>query len=640
MRITQVRAENLKGRSFIHDLSAEVAIVGENFTGKTSIIDAIRLALIGYIPELGKLPKSTRQLMSDQFMSVHLELDNGAANADFEINETSEHSLPWKIDRKEIPLLNAASYFAMTERERYQYVFNIAKTPETFTAQSICDELRAIHFEQSGTEEAKKSMINYVADAFVGRSIQEGLQAAIDKMAELFKRFNTRSKDTQGAIRVMTELKNRQEAMAGNAKQFLEAERAAMAVARDAWDALNLVRRRVIDAQKFQERREKMKRLAESVNDTSETEKLERLIKEATATMKPLVQSNFTEGDLVRLRATVTDDTAEFNEYSRKLKEALEGRQKLEGQVECPYCGAKGGLDLLRQKLQDAISFNSGAKLGSGKRLEQASKNLAEAEADYKAAQEALIFNRQVNQRILGWQGQIDSALRLRQKWNAELEKEEKELAESVVEPVTKEEVAEAVAANTKAETDYKAARQRLKEAELLEQDIKRAAQAELEHQNAVAHVEVIKAVGKSLREKLAALVDAVFGDLLKVANGIVGEILVSPLAFHEGEVGRWDKHQWISHKTFSGTEQALTFVAIAAALSQGAPIRLLIFDELGRLDPTRRNLLINLLRSALKNGWLDQFIVAGAVELETLHPAAAGMQVIELPHSEAGQTQ
>src|SRR4029077_3993958 len=132
-------------------------------------------------------------------------------------------------------------------------------------------------------------------------------------------------------------------------------------------------------------------------------------------------------------------------------------------------------------------------------------------------------------------------------------------------------------------------ARKRLKEAEALEQDIKRAAESQLEHETAEAYLLVIKAFGKFLRGKQAELVDDVFGSLLKVANAIVGKILASDLAFHEGEIGRWDGHRWISHKTFSGTEQALTFVAIAAALSQNAPVRVLIFDELGRLDDVRR---------------------------------------------------
>ena len=71
MKITRVEAENLKGRSFAYDLSPQVAIVGENFSGKTSIIDAIRLALIGYIPELGKLPSATWQLSSGEQTNSH-----------------------------------------------------------------------------------------------------------------------------------------------------------------------------------------------------------------------------------------------------------------------------------------------------------------------------------------------------------------------------------------------------------------------------------------------------------------------------------------------------------------------------------------------------------------------------------------
>jgi hypothetical protein len=78
-----------------------------------------------------------------------------------------------------------------------------------------------------------------------------------------------------------------------------------------------------------------------------------------------------------------------------------------------------------------------------------------------------------------------------------------------------------------------------------------------------------------------------------------------------------------------------LTFVAIAAALSQGAPLRLLIFDELGRLDAKRRVVLIEHLQRALAQGWIDQFIVSGAVELPTVElderTGVGPIQVIEL---------
>jgi DNA repair exonuclease SbcCD ATPase subunit len=570
--------------------------------------------------------------MSGEFMSVHLELDNGAANANFEINETQEHELPWLVNRKEIPLLNASAYFGMTERERYQYVFNISKTPESFTAQAVCDTLRDIHFEQSGTEEAKKSMINYVADAFVNRSIQEGLQGAIDKMAELFKQSNARSKDTQGAIRVLTELKNQQEAMAGNSKQFGEAERAAMQVAKDAWDALNLLRRRAIDAQKFQERRESMKRLAEASNDTSEIEKLELRIKEATAQLKPNVEAKYSEADLGAFKWAHSEALRMFNEYSTELRNRKEQQEELETRTACPYCESKarGWKEHLGEKLREGILFYDGALKGASITLEERKTEMELAEAEVRRVREELAHNKVLNGNILNWQGQIDTAKRQQKQRNEVLEREQKELAETTVEPVASEELAAAEAANTKAETDYKEARTKLRFSELLEQDIKRAAQAELEHRTAAAHVVVIKAIGKVLREKQAALVEKVFGDLLHVANGIVGEILPSDLAFHEGEVGRWNKHQWISHKTFSGTEQALTFVAIAAALSQGAPIRLLIFDEMGRLDEARRALLMNVLHRALEDGWIDQWIIAGTKDSLPIH-IASDIQLIEL---------
>jgi hypothetical protein len=74
---------------------------------------------------------------------------------------------------------------------------------------------------------------------------------------------------------------------------------------------------------------------------------------------------------------------------------------------------------------------------------------------------------------------------------------------------VTKEELT-LMGLKTKSGSGLQGSAQRLK-AELLEQDIKRAAQAQIRHETAEAHVLVIKAIAKTLREKQAALVDGVW---------------------------------------------------------------------------------------------------------------------------------
>src|SRR2546427_13006476 len=70
MTLLHIEAENLKGEPFAYDLSRAVAIVGPNFAGKTRIIDAIRLALLGYLPELGKTNRATWGLSSGSPMTI------------------------------------------------------------------------------------------------------------------------------------------------------------------------------------------------------------------------------------------------------------------------------------------------------------------------------------------------------------------------------------------------------------------------------------------------------------------------------------------------------------------------------------------------------------------------------------------
>lgn len=60
--ITNLSAQNVKGRTFSHDLGAITIFTGQQGTGKTARLDALRLALLGYHPDLGKTGKSIWQL--------------------------------------------------------------------------------------------------------------------------------------------------------------------------------------------------------------------------------------------------------------------------------------------------------------------------------------------------------------------------------------------------------------------------------------------------------------------------------------------------------------------------------------------------------------------------------------------------
>ena len=536
---------------------------------------------------------------------------------------------------QQIPLLNAAAYFGMTERERYRVRVRHCQDAGSFTNRQFVTDLQRIIFEEEHSEQvekAKASIIGVIRTHLENaQSLQEALNDAIDICADHFKTNNARAKDTQGAIRLLTELKNRQESQAGNVRQLRDNEELCRTLSQNVYKVLLDLRTPEKDYASYVSRVERHKKLGWALEDRAEIKKLQKLIEEATEELKPVVESKISEDQLDDMRVRHASLVNRFGIHSQRLEELTAERKGLDKQTECPHCGAKtkGWKDTLRAKLDYDISLLRSDVDTITRRLAEGKTELNMAEAEVKAAIDSLVANREWNRKIADWNAQLEKRQKERTNWLDTLAKEKAQLDKEKVEPVSKESIVAAEAENEKALATYGEARKKLKEAELLEQDIKRAAEAQLEHETADAHVKVIKAIGKALREKQAALVDAVFGDLLKVANAVVGPIMATPLAFHEGEVGRWDGHRWISHKTFSGTEQALTFVAIAAALSQNAPVKVLIFDELGRLDDCRRLDLIRLLRTARKAGHIDQFIVSGA--LEGNHVWLPDMQVIQL---------
>src|SRR6478736_6301933 len=76
--IKSIAAQNLKGQTFRHDLAPVTMFVGGNFTGKTSRIDAVYLALLGWLPGIARKPGDIHaDLASDRCMGVTALLSNG-----------------------------------------------------------------------------------------------------------------------------------------------------------------------------------------------------------------------------------------------------------------------------------------------------------------------------------------------------------------------------------------------------------------------------------------------------------------------------------------------------------------------------------------------------------------------------------
>jgi DNA repair exonuclease SbcCD ATPase subunit len=330
-----------------------------------------------------------------------------------------------------------------------------------------------------------------------------------------------------------------------------------------------------------------------------------------------------------------------INERGRLAKELAlltKESEKLLKYDDCPTCGTPGSTwkKKLSTKYATQIKNTAEAIAKVDEKTQTVEAELETLISKGEQVRQIRRKNANFQTNIDTWTGRREGIQSRKDAWDKELERVKKQFdGLPKVEPVNEEEL-------NKLDANRKAARQTLDELvdrkavyERYLQDVKRAAQAAIEHNQAKARLAVAKKILAVLQDVKTVIVDGAFMELLRVANSIVGPVLPTPLAFFEGEVGRWSDHlgaspvKFIGHGTFSGTEQALTFVAIAAALAQQSPLRILIFDEMGRLDEERQNQVVILLEKALQKGFIDQFIVVGAIS--DISPALRGLQVISL---------
>jgi hypothetical protein len=157
------------------------------------------------------------------------------------------------------------------------------------------------------------------------------------------------------------------------------------------------------------------------------------------------------------------------------------------------------------------------------------------------------------------------------------------------------------------------------------------SARAAAELARARVECEVWKETAKLVAALQSKLLDAAVGPLVVRANELCGGILRSPLVWQDGEIGMATAGKLITHKMFSGTEQALTYCALSVALAADAPFRLAMVDEIGRLDDHNKVAFVALLLELIRTDKLDQAVLTDVRPLGADAPTVPGYVEIEV---------
>lgn len=625
MYLSKISGRQLKGGDFDIPLTRANVLFGENFAGKTRIADAVRLLLVGYLPELGKLPRATFGLASGTSMEVSGIISDGLV--DYSLSRRwwldgdtvkSAVEMPDKLKSCSLltVMLNAEEYFALSDRARVDYVFaNIgmgevtpdklrarllaalhdadkkfvvpimtkiedalaeeAKECPVITAQVWCDEaLKAVTEFWKRSKDWKKTMDSTVQGL-------TGLRAADDKFRPVAEAMDERA-------RVERTITNLAEAKGGKMQAFT-AQRGAK------------VRREAI-----------ARELTFSEKDAHELIGLEAKLGLLVAEIDALPVAVGSIGDYnVKVSGlTAAHQAAELalQQVNARLRACAEELDEMKGRSSCPYCGTCGDnwketrMDELTIKMVEIEKERAAAMLAAEGTFER--RMAAEEERDSAKViiekAEALRYQcGQIRTQVATIKPRLARADALREEL-ARLPEDDPLLMKSVDDLQAEENLRRA---------ELRSLDEEIAQANGRAQEITRLAQAEADRDNAEKAQSTAERAGKLIREMQSDLVEQAFAPLLETANAIFGAVLKTPLAYHDGEIGTRRDGVWVGHRTFSGTEKALTYAAIQAALAAKSPIRVMLLDELGRLTANNAELTAAAALNAVAAGHIDQFL-------------------------------
>lgn len=617
MKLTSISAKNLKGQTFDLPLSPITFLVGANFAGKTARADAIRLLLLGHLPELGKTPRATFGLSSGREMEVvgTFEDESGksvriqrrwvAKGASI----VTEHEVPEAFEAlagQFAVMLDASTYFALSDRARVDYVFTNLKLGEEWAIPAVAKRLTAIgcgsvllqvNLEKSvpTPQEFVEQNIAHITE--VGKKAKD-YSARMEQTAQGL--MGLRAQDSLGTPQNLLEEKRRE--LAGQIG-LLNQRKGAMA---ESYGQLVAARRR---------RAEIMPKIANAKEGHAKRDELAGrvLVLEAELATIAVLSDEF-RAEAINTRATANGTLVRLQEEMRvsreqitKAKLDLENINLLE---KCPYCGSCGdGWKALRtDELKAQIDGLMDGAIDRQHKVEKCRELAVSYEQGLAKDKEAITRFNSIKTQLDTLQGNLRAAETI----IAGVQNLQEELDRLMPDSPEREQEMQLLQTSLNVANDELGqVEQQLKACTARQQDLKRLAEAEEARDKAKAQqIEAAVAV-KELRAIQAEMVEAAFRPLMETANRIFGSVLRTPLAYNAdgGEIGTWRDGVWVGHGTFSGVEKLVTYAAIQAALCSRAPCRVMILDEMLRAHGDIFDSVVAAVVCAVQYGSIDQFV-------------------------------
>ena len=135
-------------------------------------------------------------------------------------------------------------------------------------------------------------------------------------------------------------------------------------------------------------------------------------------------------------------------------------------------------------------------------------------------------------------------------------------------------------------------------------------AKAKEESDKVRVEAQVLKEFCRLLADMQAEIVNAAIGPIVDRLNVMFKGVLDMPLCYKDGVIGTESPTGFYSMRSFSGAEKALAMCAISLALAAESPVKIVVLDELGRLDLINKLRLLKVTFDLQRAGAINQALI------------------------------
>jgi DNA repair protein SbcC/Rad50 len=331
MAIKKIVMKNVKGTTFEQELTGKDIIIGSNGVGKSTRIETLGTALLGYVPGGGKTPAETFKLSSGDTMTVGLVTDEFAFERTFERKEKTKRPTgaievsfsetvnisPSKGEKTNTQkksrieqevgsfpvMLDFNSFLALSDTKRRDFIYSLSDGGHEWNKEKLftflAQELLTVDIEVNNPEyfEILKEAIDNLQDKFPEHfNFTDGLNSILDYVTNELSHWKKKVKDSEGAVRSFAEMKNKMNETDRNAKQNKEE---LVALRDKLTEVKEQIARDEINKRNFENRQAKIQRIKNEIlhleNKTFDTTSLQEQIKVNKSNIKAIPESRAAE---------------------------------------------------------------------------------------------------------------------------------------------------------------------------------------------------------------------------------------------------------------------------------------------------------------------------------------------------------